>query len=73
MAQKMSTKYQYILLIALVIFIATLSLPVILPALGFTIIDTAFTLTTWVESVIVFFGAFAGVIAMKFACKKARD
>ncbi|MFX1300011.1 MAG: hypothetical protein ACFFAL_01275 [Promethearchaeota archaeon] len=73
MAQKISTKYQYLLLIALVIFLATLGLPVILAALGFTIIDTAFTLTTWVQSVIVFFGAFTGVIAMKIACKKARD
>lgn len=71
MAQKISMKYHYILLIAIVAFLVTLALPVILPALGFTIIDTAFTLTTWVESVIVFFGAFAGVMVTKVVCKKA--
>lgn len=61
MARQISSSNLYIAIFAFVIFLVTLALPIILPILGYTITDTGFLITTWVEAVIVFFGAFAGV------------
>jgi hypothetical protein len=68
----MSSTNTIIAIIAFVIFVVTLALPIILPILGYPITDTVFTYTTWVEAVIVFFGAFAGVKIGKVIRNKAQ-
>ena len=71
MARQISRTNLYIALTAFVIFVVILlALPVIVAILGNPITDSGFLITTWVEAVIVFFGAFAGVKLGKIIRKK---